>query len=181
MPDRNHADANHAGIGLADEVMLILTVEGPETVLKNGGSLYWRVAKWRAERCRYAILVQNAHKAQEMRGSWDFATGTEADDVAFFVGRGLHPVQEDHDRWLIRFDEFARVRVPSFWTGDRYPIRYLSMDAVRSMGLDPEGLRFQPMPEPAAPVAKLTIAEAKRGLAAQFQVPESSVEIVIRA
>jgi hypothetical protein len=49
------------------------------------------------------------------------------------------------------------------------------------MGLDPERLQYQPMPEPAAPVAKLTIAEAKRGLAAQFQVPESSVEIVIRA
>jgi hypothetical protein len=80
------------------------------------------VAKWRAERCRYAILVQNANKAQEMRGGWDFATGTEANDVAFFVGRGLHPVQEDHDRWLIRFYEFAQVSVPSFWTGDRYPI-----------------------------------------------------------
>src|SRR3984893_3126542 len=152
----------------SEEVMLILTVEGPDTIFKNGGTLYWRVAKWRAERCRYAILVQNANKVQEMKGAWDFATGVESNDVAFFVGRGLHPVQEDHDRWLIRFDEFAQVRAPNFWTGDRYPVRYLSLAEVRAMGLDPENLEYRPMPEAIPAVAKLTISEAKRGLAAQF-------------
>jgi hypothetical protein len=173
---------------MADEekVMLVLTVEGPKTIFLNGGTQYWRVAKGRAERCSYAILVQNQSKAQEMKGEWrEFATGTENDDVAFFVGRRLHVEETDEPgRQLIRFDEYAEVRAPNFWTGDRYPIRYLSLAEVGQMGLDPEKLEFKPMPEPAKKEPSggqpLSIAEAKRGLALHFEVPEANVEITIR-
>jgi len=107
------------------------------------------------------------------------------------------PSPEDKDRWVIRISEYARVSLPDKWDGGRNPVRYTTLD---ELGIDPSKLTFSPVPQSfAAPagekgaaarsssdssaddVMHLTIAEAKRGLAATFGVPLEAIEITIRA
>jgi hypothetical protein len=132
--------------------------------------------------------------------------GPEPHHSAFLVGKISDVVptpptpgnnESREDRFLIRFSEYALVDVPNVWVkGDRNPVKYASME---DLGIDPAKLTWEKMLEPGilpyltgdvtdgAPVATtptaerpLTMAEAKRGLALNFNVPPSAIEIIIR-
>jgi hypothetical protein len=126
------------------------------------------------------------------------AEGPEAHGTAFLVGRikDVVPSPENPDRWLIAFSEYAEIDVPGVWKGWRNPVRYTTLE---DLGIDPITLQFQPMPSPApfAPasepvpavvagdevveeVFKLTIAQAKLGLANAFGVSPEDVSITIK-
>ncbi|MEI8697247.1 MULTISPECIES: hypothetical protein [unclassified Mesorhizobium] len=97
---------------------------------------------------------------------------------------------------MLQFSEYAEVAIPNTWgKGWRNPVRYTTLE---DLGIDVNGLVFQPMPEPTpgsevgtaqsgaaseegGQPLKLTIAEAKEGLSAMFGVPVEAVEITIRA
>jgi hypothetical protein len=94
-------------------------------------------------------------------------------------------------RYLIQFSEFARVKLPNIWKGDRNPVKYTSLE---TLGIDPSLLKWESMPksirgaELQEEVGKgkklgiqpLTMAEAKRGLALMFNVAPEAIEITIR-
>jgi hypothetical protein len=96
---------------------------------------------------------------------------------------------EPGDRWLIEIDEYARIAIPNVWKW-RNPVKYTTL---ADLGIDPTKLTFEKVPkreeEPANPPtgstmqwppATLTIAEAKKALAATFGVKPEAVEISIR-
>jgi hypothetical protein len=124
--------------------------------------------------------------------------GPEDHGSAFLIGRISDVVRspfadDQEERWLVRLDQFARVSIPNVWDGSRNPVRYTTLE---ELGIDPGTLRFEPAPAPvdllaaeaavgdgapaAASVRPLTMAEAKRGLAAKFGVRPEDIEIVIR-
>ena len=90
---------------------------------------------------------------------------------------------------MIEISEAARVSIPDVWKHWRNPVRYVSLS---ELGVGTDDLEFQPVagrreaqtkcesqPAPRPP-ATLTIADAKKALAAAFGVKPEAVEITIR-
>ena len=170
-----------------NSAVLVFTARSPKKILEQGGSQAWALDRERASNCEYLVCTQNT------RTTWGDAT--EPHGCAFLVGRisGLTPAPDVKERWLIQIHEYARVRIADAWQGWRNPVRYTTLDA---MGIDPSTLNFLPVPQthPIPPkhlnahsssatgglVHPLTIAEAKQGLAAHFQVSVDAIEIIIR-
>ena len=97
--------------------------------------------------------------------------------------------EHTHTRWIIEISEYARIEIADGWKGERNPVRYASLE---DYGIDPESLDWEKVPS-ASTVhpfvgaeggsshhASLTIAEAKKALAAAFGVKPEAVEITIR-
>ena len=85
---------------------------------------------------------------------------------------------------MIAISEFARINYPDLWDHGRNPVRYASLE---ELGISLDGLEFQPMQTRGEPLAAtercptmLTIAEAKKALAATFGVKPEDIEITIR-
>lgn len=167
---------------MSEEVVTVLTAKSVETCLGVGGTQAWALDRAHARRCRYAVLCQNTKT--------DWGDGTAPHGSAFMVGRikDVVPSTETEDRWLITFDQYALIDVPNVWQGWRNPVRYTTLE---ELGVSLDGVRFEPMPpkpEPlevaeapiARPATMLTIAEAKRALAATFGVGPEAIEITIR-
>jgi hypothetical protein len=98
------------------------------------------------------------------------------------------PSTETEDRWLVKFDEYARLDIPDFWQGWRNPVHY--EEKLDALPLSLDTVKFEPMPEEASespilepkspePSKGLTIAEAKEALASTFGVKPEAVEIII--
>ncbi len=164
---------------MATEVMVIFTAKSVESCLEVGGSQSWVLDRVHARRCKYAILCRNAHT--------DWGDGKEPHGTAFMVGHVSDVVPSTDpnrpDRWLIKFDEYARIDIPNFWQGWRNPIRYTTFEEL-SFSL--EDKVFEPVPEATDEPRRrektrtvLTIAEAKKALAATFGVKPEAVEIII--
>jgi hypothetical protein len=134
-----------------------------------------------------AVCTRNANAA--------WVEGPEAHRSAFLIGkvRGVVPSPDHEGRYLIQFSEYAPVKVPDAWKGDRNPIKYVA--SLKDLGIDPSTLKWEPMPEagerpepvpapapvkPNAGVQPLTMSEAKKGLALTFGVPPDAIEITIR-
>jgi hypothetical protein len=176
-----------------ENTVAIFTGKSLPRILSEGGSQSWRLDPARAHRCEWLVITQNAHNFES------YADGSEAHGSAFMVGRISRVVPSDGPdampgRWKVEFSEFARCSIPDVWQGDRYPVRYTSLD---ELGIDLTGLKFEPFPEPAITSAEpagtggvsvadavaivpLNIAQAKAALAANFGVKVESIEIVIR-
>jgi hypothetical protein len=86
-------------------------------------------------------------------------------------------------RYLIKMFDYAVIEKAGVWReGVRNPVAYSTMDELQ---IDLRGLKFIPMPTAAvtneAPGAShMTIADAKKGLAATFGVSPEDIEITIR-
>lgn len=163
------------------EVMVIFTAKSVETCLEVGGTQSWVLDRAHAKQCKYAILCRNAYT--------DWGDGKEPHGTAFMIGRvsDVVPSTETEGRWLVKFDEYARLDIPKYWRGWRNPVRYTTLEEL-SFSLD--DVRFEPMPEGTekpektepsrkATPDRLTIAEAKKALAATFGVSQDAVEIII--
>lgn len=165
---------------MADDVMVIFTAKSVETCLEVGGSQSWVLNRAHAKSYKYAILCRNAHT--------DWGDGKETHGTAFMIGRisDVVPSTEIEGRWLVKFDEYARLDIPNFWQGWRNPVRYTTLEELSFSLSD---VSFEPMPEVVEePKIKhtskempvnLTIADAKRALAATFGVKPEAVEIII--
>ncbi|WP_270375529.1 hypothetical protein [Marinicauda sp. Alg238-R41] len=149
-------------------IISVLTYKSVETILAVGGTQSWALDRNRAARCRYVVICRNA-KTREPEGP-------EPHGTAFLVGkiRDVVPSSETEGRWLIQISEYALIDAPDQWEG-RNPVAYWPEDEYE--GIDFEALVFRPLET--SPL-KLTIAEAKAGLAHGLNVDESAIEIVIR-
>lgn len=166
--------------------VLIFSSDALENVVAAGGSGTWKLNVERARQATWLILARK----HQGRG--------EGHREAFMVGRiaRIAPVLAggDTSRHVVEIESYSPVKVPDAWRkGDQYPIKYVNAKDV--LGFDPEQLDFSSITErtrqfsydsPAEtkatnPTDGISVAEAKRRLAAQFGVSEGSIEIVIRA
>jgi len=169
------------------DTVVVFTARSPGRVIEEGGSQAWVLNPARAKLCKWLVCTQNRHNPDH-----DFSDATEPHSAAFLVGKisAITRSEEEGsgDRWLIEMSEFARVEKPDVWKRWRNPVRYVSLADI---GIKVADLKFKPMPnakQPPAPheakatwpPATLTIAEAKKALAATFGVKTEAVEISIR-
>lgn len=171
-----------------EDAIVVFTARSPERIVREGGSQSWVLNAARAKNCSWLVCTQNRHNADH-----EFSDATEPHGSAFLLGKisAIRKSQEegDGDRWQIAISEFARIAMPDAWDHGRNPVRYISL---KQLGIDPAKVNFQPMPDdgalpvPAgkpsagAPSGMLTIAEAKKALAATFGVKPDAIEITIR-
>lgn len=172
----------------AEDTIVVFTARSPDRIVREGGSQAWVLNASRAKNCTWLVCTQNRHNADH-----EFSDATEPHGAGFLLGKisAIRKSQEpgDGDRWQIAISEFARIDRPDLWDHGRNPVRYTSL---AELGLDPSAVQFEPMPEGAVPppattssnaagaVVPLTIAEAKKALAATFGVNPDAVEITIR-
>jgi hypothetical protein len=171
---------------MTEEALVVFTAKSVEAILEVGGTQSWKLDRGHAKRCRYAILCRNAYT--------DWGDGKEPHGAAFMIGRiaDVVPTAENDGRWVVTFDQYARIDLPNIWKGWRNPVRY---STLKDLGVSLEGIQFQPMPlidddakakQDTFPhpengsEARLTIAEAKQGLAKTFGVLPDAIEITIR-
>ena len=161
-----------------------------EHILRDGGSQSWRLLPRNAAQHEYVVCC---------RSGVDWVEGPEKRGSAFLVGRisGVVPATDNDttDRFLVKMSEYAELNVPDVWQGWRNPIKYTTLE---ELGINLDGLDFKPMP-PVEPVVRgaiksiagspehdamtqltLTIAQAKKALAATYEVKEEAIEITIR-
>lgn len=158
-------------------ILSVLTSKAVETILADGGTQSWALDRARAKACRYVVMCRNGRSSD--------VQGIEPHGSAFLIGkiRDVVPSTDSEGRWLVLLSEYAHSDVQDQWEG-RNPVAYWT-DADYP-NIDFEALDFQPMPEPdaeyvAARQRQLTLAEAKAGLSATFNVPLTAIEIIIRA
>lgn len=182
---------------MSDEAIAVFTARSPQRILREGGSQAWALNASRARKAQYLICVQNQHNPNR-----DFSDATEAHGSVMLVAKisDVIPAPEDPDggRWMICFDEFSYLEPLPYsqdvWQGWRNPVRYTTLT---EMGVDLDTLKFHPAAEykemrgtskPAVQpknmddgsISPLTIAQAKQGLAAFYNLDPESIEIVIR-
>jgi hypothetical protein len=173
--------------------LVVLTARGPDRLRAEGGTQAWRLNPSNASRFKFCVCVQNRHK-----GNWGGAD--QEHHHAFLIGRisEVVPAPERRERYLVQFSEYAVIDVPNAWPGGlRNPVRYRTLE---EFGInDPDALTWISMPAvprlatPATASADqardedqdgpgpLTIAEAKAGLSLGLGVPETAIEIMVRA
>lgn len=172
----------------SEDAIVVFTARSPERIVREGGSQSWVLNAARAKNCQWLVCTQNRHNPDH-----EFSDATEAHGAGFLVGKvsGIRPSKEpgDDDRWQVAISQFARIDMPDLWDHGRNPVRYTSL---AELGIDPTPLKWEAMPEgltpppsaakafSPAPGASLTIAEAKKALAATFGVAPEAVEITIR-
>ncbi len=175
--------------------LTVLTARGSARIVSETGTQAWRLKPSHARKLEYCVCVQNRNNGN---GHWG---GADHDHhAAFMVGRiaDVVPSPEGRpDRYLVVFAEYALINYPNAWPGLRNPVTYAHLE---DYGItDPDSLDWKPMPQPSAPVAalppaededpeddaepaplRLTIPQAKAGLALGLGVPESAIEINVR-
>jgi hypothetical protein len=170
---------------MTEQTVVVFTGKTVEQILAEGGTSAWRLDRNHARARKFVVCARNAHG--------EFAKGPEPHRSAFLVGKisDVVAAPTQPERFLIQFSEYALIDVPDVWKGDRNPVKYVD---IASLGIDPSALKWKPMPKARAGANKgsvdivvsdadglLTIAEAKRRLAATFGVSPEAVEITIRA
>ena len=167
-----------------DQLAVVLfTSETVEAILSQGGTGDWILNPKKAGTCKYVVCCR--------KPAWNNKREGIAHRAAFLIGiiAGLHkqPGSENdrgQPRFLIELSEYATFERAEVWKEGRNPVSYKTL---KELGIDLRGLKFKPMPTP-APSAKrgsnsnapMTIADAKKALAATFGVSPDDVEITIR-
>src|SRR5438132_1473009 len=110
-------------------VVEVFTNKSTEFMLEHGGSASWVMSVSKAPRLEYCICCRNDVLPRED----DQGDRPERRNEAFLVGRvrGIELVerQNNRDRYLIEFSEYAEVSVPHFRHGSiRNPVVYSDVD-----------------------------------------------------
>lgn len=168
------------------DTIVTFTSRTLDEILASGGSQAWRLSPIAAREASYLVCARNKNS--------DWSEGPEPHASAFLIGRvsGITAAPENPSRWMVQISEWAPLDIPNLWTFGRNPIHYTTLVDLM---IDAAKLPFAPLPEieddrPTRPTRAadavtgaskpLTIAEAKRGLAATFGVGEDAIEITIR-
>jgi hypothetical protein len=162
---------------------VVLTSETVEQILGNRGTGDWVLSPKKAATCKYVVCCRKV--------AWNNKKEGIAHRAAFLVGliAGLHKRPDSENdrnqpRYLIEFSEYAIFERAEAWKDGRNPVSYKTL---RALGIDLRGLKFKPMPAPVAYAnaaggsdAPMTIAAAKKALAASLGVSPDDIEITIR-
>jgi hypothetical protein len=163
--------------------VLVFTSETVETIVSHSGTGDWVLSPKKAGTCKYAVCCR--------KPAWNNKREGIDHGAAFLIGlvAGLRKQPDSENdrgqpRFLIELSEYATFERADVWKEGRNPVSYKTLKEV---GIDLRGIEFKPMPIP-APSAKssssgaapMTIADAKKALAATFGVKPDDVEIIIR-
>ncbi|MGE0280822.1 MAG: hypothetical protein AB7P20_09450 [Rhizobiaceae bacterium] len=171
------------------KAIMVFTGRGITQIIDDGGSQAWALDPKRARKCEYLVCVQNYPGE-----AW--AKPEAPQGTAFLLGRisGVEYAGDEHgdNRYIVEISEYAELpNIENLWHGWRNPVKYTSLDELY---LDPERLTWHRMPvggieshvkaekkedRPTGAVP-LTIPQAKAGLALQFGVDVSAIEITIK-
>jgi hypothetical protein len=164
-----------------DAAVLVFTSETRQEILAHAGSRGWVLSPKSVEHCPYLVCCR--------RQDWDNKAEGIAPRTAFLVGRisSLTPLDETKNsrgqaRFHIGISEFADVAAADVWRKElRNPVAYAGL---KQLGIQLKRLKFQPVPDASTGSDEarggLTIAEAKKALAATFGVRPEDVEITIK-
>jgi hypothetical protein len=165
------------------DAIVVLTSETVQYILNHEGTGNWVLSPKKAGICKYVICCRKV--------AWNNKKEGIAHRAAFLIGliAGLRKQPDSENdrnqpRFLIELSEYATFERAEVWKEGRNPVSYKTLKAL---GVDLRGLKFKPMPVPAASAksggtgsAPMTIADAKKALAASFGVSPEDVEITIR-
>jgi hypothetical protein len=163
--------------------VIVLTSEPIETILSHGGSGDWVLSAKKANTCKYVICCR--------KPAWNNKKEGIAPRAAFLIGliAGLESQPDSENgrgqpRFLIKMSEYDTFERPGVWKESRNPVSYKTL---KNLGIDLRGLKFKPMPVPVASAkpgepapGMMTIADAKKALAATFGVSPEDIDITIR-
>ena len=162
--------------------IVVFTSETRQNILEKGGSGDWVLSPKNAGRRQYLVCCRRQH--------WENRAEGIAQKADFLIGRiaSLKKVDASENergqpRYQIQLSEYADLNLAGVWGRDkdlRNPVVY---DTLKQLGVELRGLKFKPMPPPSGRPGErkpLTIAEAKKALAATFGVKPEDVEITIR-
>jgi hypothetical protein len=166
-----------------DLAIVVFTADSRDSIRQQRGSGDWVVSAKKANSCKYIVCCRKPNWSNRKEGIPDRA--------AFLIGRVAGLIERagsqngrDQMRYLIQMADYAVIEKPGVWKDNvRNPVAYATLDELQ---IDLRGLKFIPMPAGAAnedesPGAKqMTIAEAKKGLAATFGVSPDDIDITIR-
>jgi len=179
-------------VSRVEDTIVVFTARSPDRIVREGGSQSWKLDPVRARQCTWLVCTQNQHNADH-----EFSDATEPHGSGYLIGK-ISEIRrppenpEGTERWQIAISEFARIKMPDVWDHGRNPVRYTSL---AELGIPLEGLKWRPVPDardhdptpahsreptPKGPEPLLTIAEAKKRLAATFGVKPEAIEIVVR-
>lgn len=167
---------------MEDSCIVVFTSRNVQRLLSDGGSQAWKLGT-PARACRYLVCTWNAHG--------DYANRNEQLEhgQAFLVAPiiAIEPAMppEPAGRYIIRFNEYAGISIPHAWNGQRNPVWYSSLQEVgvelRDIQFEKaESLKRLAIPVHRPSVGPLTIVAAKQGLAVNYGVDPSAIEITIR-
>jgi hypothetical protein len=165
------------------DAIVVFTSETVETILSHGGTGGWVLNPKKAGSCKYVVCCR--------KPAWSNKKEGIAHRAAFLIGLivGLHKKPDSENdrnqpRFLIEMSEYATFERPDIWKKGRNPVSYKTL---KTLGIDLRGLKFKPMPAPVASAkpgepasGMMTIADAKKALAASFGVSPEDIEITIR-
>jgi hypothetical protein len=166
------------------DAIVVFTAQSTAEILESHGSEPWVLNRARAQDCEWLICTQNRHHPDlENLSSYQL----DLHGTGFLIARITQLKKSevgDGSRWKIAFLEYARINKPGLWNGQRFPVSYRSL---KELDIDPEQFEFERLSiikaKPAVIAssnAGLTIAEAKKQLAATFGVKPDAIEITIR-
>jgi hypothetical protein len=166
------------------QAIVVFTADTVEEILAQGGSGGWVINPGKASQCKYIVCCR--------KESWKNRAERVPSGSAFLIGliSGLQKRPDSENergqpRFLIEISDYALPKPsPVVWKKEaRNPVAYATLE---ELGIDLRGLKFKPAPATATPSARsssgktMTIAEAKKALAASFGVSPDDVEIIIR-
>jgi hypothetical protein len=171
------------------DTLVLFTWEPRSMIVNQGGSRAWSLKPANARRCTYIVCTRNRYFADAEPGVQ--AAAPEEQGAAFMIGKisAIEPSPDNQNRYVVRFSEFADLHPqPVVWPGHRNPVWY---NDLQTLGIDPEKLDWQPMPQKAVAHSEIAIVkteapeglsfdQARAGLAITYRVPPANIEIVIR-
>ena len=170
-----------------DLAILVFTADPLDRILGDSGSGDWVVSPRKANGCKYIVCCR--------KPNWSNRKDNIPERAAFLVGRVAGLLQRPGSetprnqlRYFVQMRDYALLTPPQpeAWREDvRNPVAYTTLHELR---IDPSKLEFKALSGPRVPVTAadsvarpMTIADAKKGLAAAFGVSPDNIEITIRA
>ena len=158
----------------------VFTRKSAQEIIDKEGSEAWVLNPENARRHPYLVCCRNAKRAE--------VHADEPHAAAFLVALidELRPLAQNargQQRYRITFSKYAHVLCPAAWKNWRNPVRYTSLE---ELGIDPNALEFSKVEDLFDPqslptrIRKLTMAEAKAGLAAMLGISPEAIEITIK-
>lgn len=171
------------------DTIVVFTEVTRDAILAEGGSGHWVLNPQRASQAKYLVCCRKSR--------WSNMEDPTPNGAAFLVGRikRLRPRTETaskskrgQQRYFIEISDYAVITKDNVWQEWRNPVRY---DSLEKLGIAARSLRFLKLPAAGrksaraaegshSPPRTLTITDAKKALAATFNVSPDDVEIHIR-
>jgi hypothetical protein len=172
----------------------VFTARSPQRILREGGSGNWTLDAARVRTLPFLVCIQNQNNPDR-----NFSDASEPHGSAYMVARISDVIpasgEGEPERWLIQISEYCTIQNPkNVWQGWRNPVKYGTLE---DFDIDVDKLQFHSVSEiqedlgppsrKAAPAieddggtAPISIAAAKKGLAAFYDIAPEAIEIVIR-